>query len=202
MLTLPNVTIVVVDCFNYNSAAKALLHSISKINFGKALYLSDKIYKTREFDCKIIEKIKSREEYSKFMITKLGSYIKTEFCLVIQYDGFIIHPELWTDEFLDYDYIGSPWWYEDGYNVGNGGFSLRSKNLLNACRCFIGESKEFHPEDDFIGRQARHIFEQDFDIKFAPEDIAEKFSWERNDKYPAFKNNTFGFHGIRNFIFR
>ena len=29
--------------------------------------------------------------------------------MVVHADGFIVHPEMWRDEFLDYDYIGSPW---------------------------------------------------------------------------------------------
>ena len=33
------------------------------------------------------------------------------------------------------DYIGAPWpHFRDGHNVGNGGFSLRSRRLLEACR--------------------------------------------------------------------
>ena len=41
----------------------------------------------------------------------------------------------WRPEFLDYDYIGAVWPHVlDKYNVGNGGFSLRSKALLEACR--------------------------------------------------------------------
>jgi hypothetical protein len=201
MLTLPNVTIVIVDCLNYYSAVSALLHSIEKINFGKALILSDKKFKSREFDSKIIDEIKSKEEYSKFMIHGLNKFIRTDFALVIQYDGYIIHPELWTDEFLNYDYIGAPWWYDEN-NVGNGGFSLRSLKLLESLQYFIASKKELHPEDDFIGRKSRHILESDFDIKFAPEYIASKFSFEPNGKYPRFLNNTFGFHGITNFIFK
>ena len=29
--------------------------------------------------------------------------------LTIWTDGFIVHPEMWRDEFLKYDYIGAPW---------------------------------------------------------------------------------------------
>ena len=63
----------------------------------------------------------------------LKKYIDTDFCLIIQGDGFVIHPENWTDEFLKYDYIGAPWRNLAHYSfirVGNGGFSLRSKKLL------------------------------------------------------------------------
>ena len=60
----------------------------------------------------------------------LPNIIKTEFMLGIHDDGFVINPNLWTDQFLKYDYIGAPWshtipYYGQKYRVGNGGFSLR-----------------------------------------------------------------------------
>jgi len=83
MINLPNVTIVCIDCLNYESAIKALKHSITKIQFGKALFLSDKKFKSRFFDSKIIDRINSKENYSKFMIQDLNKFIKTDFCLVL-----------------------------------------------------------------------------------------------------------------------
>ncbi len=84
--------------------------------------------------------------YSKFMLQDLYKFVDTKFCLVIQSDGFVINPNLWTNQFLEYDYIGAPWPNEISvYNasinkidlaknrVGNGGFSLRSKRLLEVC---------------------------------------------------------------------
>ena len=37
------------------------------------------------------------------MVYELKDHIKTDFCLVVHADGFVIHPELWRDEFLDYE---------------------------------------------------------------------------------------------------
>ena len=59
----------------------------------------------------------------------LYKHINTDFCLVVQYDGKVSDPDLWNDDFLNYDYIGAAW--TDGY-VGNGGFTLRSKKLYDA----------------------------------------------------------------------
>ena len=47
--------------------------------------------------------------YSKFMLQDLYKFVDTKFCLVIQSDGFVINPNLWTNQFLEYDYIGAPW---------------------------------------------------------------------------------------------
>ena len=52
--------------------------------------------------------------------------------LIIQHDGFILNHKAWDNEFLNYDYIGAPvyWMGNKLIEVGNGGFSLRSKKLL------------------------------------------------------------------------
>lgn len=72
--------------------------------------------------------------YSTFSTKCLHYYMKSEFALVTQHDGFIIHPEAWREEFLDFDYIGAPWPENfGGERVGNSGFSLRSRAFLQAC---------------------------------------------------------------------
>ena len=201
-----NVTLVCIDCLNYMKAIRAILKSVEQIEFKEVLFLTDKSFSNPNFKTVIIDKIESKEEYSKFMITELGKYIETSHCLVIQYDGYVINPNLWTDEFLKYDYIGSPWWY-DSDNVGNGGFSLRSKKLLEVLEYYIEEGiidlndiKTYHPEDDRICREYGSMLKHDAGINFAPEHIAAKFSFEPNNKYKEFKNNTFGFHGIGQLI--
>jgi len=61
-------------------------------------------------------------------------------CLLVQPDGFVINPDKWDNQFFEYDYIGAPWeqvphsyldpWGKP-HRVGNGGFSFRSKKLLD-----------------------------------------------------------------------
>lgn len=193
---LSNVTLVCIDCLNYYSAQKAIEKSIENIDFGEVLFITDIEVFNPKYRSVIIPKIVSKELYSQFMFNVLVDYIETDFCLVIQYDGYVINPNLWSDEFLKYDYIGAAWWY-DNNNVGNGGFSLRSRKLLQTLSAF--EPK--HPEDDAICRLYRKDLEILF-IKFAPESLAEKFSYEPNGKYPEFKNDTFGFHGIPKLIIK
>jgi hypothetical protein len=140
--------------------------------------------------------------YSHFMIFGLKSHITTDFCLVYQSDGSIINPSLWDNSFLNYDYIGAPW----GLNapipkrfkayrnysccVGNGGFSLRSKKLLD-----IGSTIPFFNgnEDLFLLLKNKQYL-LDNGIKIPDCDFARKFSIE----YPIDTNhtteNTFGFH--------
>lgn len=198
MINLNNITLICVDCLHHASAIKAINKSIENIEFGKVIFVTDKLLKSENFETVIIDRINSKEEYSKFMIFSLNTHVKTDYCLVIQYDGYVINPHLWRDEFLQYDYIGAPWWYKDKYNMGNGGFSLRSKKLLIACQ--KEKFQNYHPEDNAICRENRKKLENKYGLKYAPDPLAEKFSFEPNMLHPFFKNDTFGFHGVPNLI--
>ena len=137
--------------------------------------------------------IKTTKEYSNFLLTGLRQYVFSTHVLVIQWDSFIIHPELWTDDFLKYDYIGAVWPHHPETPVGNGGFSLRSTKLLDA---LVGpEIPKRHPEDFCICIDNRERLEKEFDIRFAPTAVAERFAVERSTWHPAF-----GFHGFFNFV--
>lgn len=133
---------------------------------------------------KIINKdINSKKEYSHFMIKEINKYVETDYVLIIQYDWFILNPNAWTDEFLKYDYIGAPWWYNDDNNVWNWWFCLRSKKLLE----ILANDEniiDIHPEDHHICRTYWDYLKSKW-IKFAPEEIAKKFSIEWSLKPPA-----------------
>lgn len=110
----------------------------------------------------------------------------------MQWDGFVVRPEAWDPGFLDFDYIGAIWpQFDDGAVVGNGGFSLRSKRLLEACQSLDVSS---HPEDVTICRTHRVLLEQEFGIRFADPATAARFSYERSNRTGA----EFGFHGAFN----
>jgi hypothetical protein len=194
MLKLHDITIVCVDCKNYHQATKALLKSIRCIEFGGIEFFSD--IHLKGITTTIIDKINCKEMYSEFIFKKLNDYIQTKYVLIIQYDGYIINPHFWCNDFLNYDYIGAPWWYSE-YNVGNGGFSLRSKKLLDE----LSKPEYIHryPEDDMICRHyGATLIEKGF--RFANDKVASKFSFEPNARGVLFMNNTFGFHGIPKLI--
>jgi ADP-heptose:LPS heptosyltransferase len=189
MKNLPNVTLICVDTVNYGKAIDAISQSLNQIQPAKTIWFTD-IHMKDSFDVVQIPTVKSKDEYSHFIIKKLGEYIKTSHVLVIQADGYVLDGDAWSDEFLQYDYIGAPWLYPDGRNVGNGGFSLRSAKLQK----ILMEDpyiEYIYPEDEAIGRLYRHYLEKKYDIKFAPEELAHKFAYELNQPTQP----TFGFHG-------
>jgi hypothetical protein len=139
-----------------------------------------------------IRTMSSIDDYNRFVLKGLIDHIDTDFVLVAQFDGFIVSPDLWSDDFLEYDYIGAVWPNSPAYPVGNGGFSLRSRKLLKALTDDrIGLFPEPHGEDEYICRYYRSYLETRHGIRFAPVEVAERFSVESGRIRP-----TFGFHGL------
>ena len=204
MIELDNVTLVCIDTKNRIPSLSIMKKMARLIKFKKCLYFTNNIDK--QDDIEIIEipdikGIRGPNSYSHFCVKELGKYITTDFCLVVQHDGFILNPEMWTDEFLKYDYIGAAW--PDGYyvnRVGNGGFSLRSKKFLDAC-IDIFKDEDIMDNEDLLICVLRY---EDFikrGIKYAPVNLAVKFSIE--DLIPEITSmHTFGFHGTSTKIAR
>jgi hypothetical protein len=191
-LHLPSVTLAIVDCLDLGRAIKAVEYSKRNIDFGDIKILTS-IQNDHPNSVKI-DCIRSKEEYSFFCIKLLHKYIDTPHVLLIQYDGFVLNHEGWQDDFLKYDYVGPPWWFQDGHNVGNGGFSLRSQKLLNALQ--DEGIKQYHPEDAVIGRTYRTFLENKYGVKFAPEVLADRFGIEWSMKTGWELKGRFGFHGF------
>lgn len=142
--------------------------------------------------------------YNKFMIQELNQFVDTDFVLTFQNDGFILNPEKWDSDFLNYDWIGAPWPNDLKSRVGNGGFSLRSKKMLEFCENMeyvdnvgLNPNSNCTPEDHLI---CRENYEKCLDagLKFAPISLAKKFSYEMpiDDDRTFNPLNTFGFHGV------
>lgn len=135
------------------------------------------------------------EGYARFVLQELHRHIETSHILLIQHDGFVLNPAAWTDEFLDYDYIGAPLWFSDGANVGNGGFSLRSKRLLE-CTSKLIKGPVWNPEDLLIFRDYRRQLEG-MGMRFAPEELASKFCIDGSGNKGTVWEGQFGFHNFR-----
>lgn len=208
MLDLSKITLVAIDnTSRIANTIKAIYTCIEQANFGSVKLITSKDYiekyQKELFNDKILVEemvypVTDINLYSKYVLYELYRHVDTEFCLLIQDHAFIINSDSWTDEFLKYDYIGAPWPYrENSYltpfgehiRVGNGGFSLRSKKLLEVplkkeipFDCTTGDFyKHFNAnnfaEDGNICVHNRHLF-IDEGCKFAPLELAAKFSYE------------------------
>jgi hypothetical protein len=186
MIDLQNVTLVVIDCKFYDGAKIAIEECKKYCNFKDIKVFSDIPFYENTI---LIQKINSKLTYSEFVFKHLVNFIDTDFFMIAQYDGYILNDN-WKPEFLHYDYIGACWEY-DINNVGNGGFSIRSKRLMLELQ--KPEFSIIHPEDYRICRFYRAELEKR-GFTFAPDELANQFSWEENKRYPAY-NNQFGWHG-------
>lgn len=202
-LHLPTVTLVCVDCVNPLTAVSAIQKSMRHISFGSIKFITNAILVGKTMATNPlpgiewinITEIKSKEEYSSFMLKELSKYIETEFVLIIQADGYVINYKAWDSSFLDYSMVGACWeWYNDDMRCGNQGFGLRSKKLLDIS-ANDNHISELHPEDHILGRVYRKYLEDTYQIKFAPDEVCRKFSIEAWRNPNPVYNGQFGFHG-------
>ena len=194
---IPNVTLCCIDNQYTDLGFDALQKSTNSLSFEQVIYFTSPKFIAKKNSIKNlsiipIQHINNLETYSNFMIKELNKYIGTKYVIIVQWDGFITHPNLWRMEFLNFDYIGAPWPTSNGKLVGNGGFSLRSKKLLNALQ--DEKITAMHPEDQCICIENRTYLEQAHQIRFAPGELAEQFAFELQK--PAF--DCFGFHAVCN----
>ena len=196
-VAVPEVTLFSATSVALDATVNALRASMAEAKFGRVVLFSDRAPSGLE-DAGIehvpINVIRSKSDYSRFVLHELGKYITTPHALCVQWDGFVLNGRAWDERFLDFDYIGAPWpHFSDGHNVGNGGFSLRSKRLLSATAKLPYDDTV--AEDVLIGRVCRDLLQAQ-GIQFAPEEIAKRFSYERA---PA-TGGEFGFHGAFNLV--
>jgi len=194
-LHLPSVTLCCVDSTSRVPwALKALQRCVEAIEFGDAVLCTDRAsLGAHALPTGVrwveIEPLTSIEAYSHFMLKSLAPLVRTEHMLTVQWDGYVLDPGAWRDEFLHYDYIGAPWPHVAEPNkVGNGGFSLRSRRLLLALQEPAFEPG--NPEDVCICVTHRAALEAR-GIRFAPTVLASEFSVEEGGQ----RDGRFGFHG-------
>lgn len=191
-LDLPQVTLIAVTSINLEATLQAIEACQSQVRFAACKLLTHHAPARTlpGLDVIITTKITSADQYSRFILTDLAHHVQTSHCLVVQWDGHVVAADRWKPQFLEYDYVGASWpQFPDGYDIGNGGFSLRSRRLLEACR-----SSQFvlsHPEDVAIGRHNRRWLESQ-GLRFAPRDLADAFASERASSL----DDAFGFHGV------
>ncbi len=194
MLELSSVTLCCVDTVNPELALRALRLSVSRVRFARTLLLTDRARDASGIEVRLIAPLASREAYSEFVLKELVNHIDTEHVLLIQWDGYVVNPDSWRDQFLACDYIGAKWsWHDAAQRVGNGGFSLRSHKLLAALQ--DPRIQLAGPEDKTICRAFRPLLEREYGIVFGSEALADAFAFEAS--YPL--GRPFGFHGLFNF---
>lgn len=191
---LDQVTLCAVTSVNVAATVAALEACLAGMDFAACKLLTDKSVHGPDprIDVVAIPPIASAKDYSYFVLQQLADYVATSHCLLVQWDGHLLDARRWNPVFLEYDYVGASWpQFDDHYDVGNGGFSLRSRRLMDLCR--HPAFRQIHPEDLAVGRINRPFLEQNGQ-RFAPRDIADRFATERSGDLQT----SFGYHGVFN----
>ena len=194
-LKLPNVTLAAMTSVSVYETVKALQYSMRGIEFAQVVLITHKKpwYLPKEITYKHIDRLTNIDDFNYKIAYDLCDYIDTDYVLLVHHDGFVIHPEKWRDEFLDYDYIGSPWpipsdgkmhsfhdiygnWVRVGNSVG-----IRSKQLLEFPRKanleWTRDEEGLYNEDIFLCCRHKHEIEA-AGMKFAPLEVAKYFGHE------------------------
>lgn len=194
-LHLSDVTLVCVDTRTPELGIAAMQHCQRQVQFADALLFT---HPARVADVPagirpLPLQIDSVPAYSDFMLRGLLPHIHTSHLLVVQWDGYLLDATRWDPAWLQCDYLGAPLRGEPGERaVGNGGFSLRSRRLLQALQDPALVMR--HPEDICICHDHRAILEQGHGLRFGSLAQARRFAYER--LLPDAP--TFGFHGLFN----
>lgn len=130
MLVIPSVTLISLTGLGFRTQehVEALKKSSHKITFGAVKLIQ-------------LDSIVDITTWNEAVIFDLPKYVETSHCLFMHEDSEILNPQLWNSDWLDLDFIGSPWplprWkgeFEDTLGrvqrVGNS-VSLRSKKLMD-----------------------------------------------------------------------
>lgn len=199
-LDLSTVTLVLTDTECHKLSRMAIDDCLKHTDFKRVLVFTDLPDYFAGLNCELdIQRVKiwpNKFACGVFLWEEVPHHITTDHALCIQWDSWIIDPSAWQAAFLNYDYIGAPWWHKDGLNVGNGGFSLRSKKLLD----YVAKHHYLYPppiarnEDDLLCRAYRGSLEHR-GFTWAPEELAFQFAFERTRMKDV---KTFGYHGIFN----
>ena len=216
------IDLVSANCLSPEESLKALDYCNKSFSFNRTILFTSEKNINSDYEIVSIDKFQNIQDYSNFML-RIGNYTSSDHILVVQDDGHIVNPLNWDEKFLEYDYIGAPWpttakWRKRWKNknvsnaskvvkknrVGNGGFSLRSRKFLDYSAKF--DSCNGIAEDVFLCLE-NYTTAIDSNIKFAPFDVAFKFSAEvplkgrrlnkENANIYFDKSAHFGWHGKR-----
>jgi hypothetical protein len=223
MIKLDNVTLICVDGVGkFNPSIDAIKKSTTQIKFANLILLTSETFEKSDY-CKIIKIPKMNwNEYNRFIITKLSDYFNTDFVLLCQDDGYVSNAQMWSNDFLKYDYNGAPWPLdlmnqlmfnlEKGLDLNKSDFEEELKlNNYNGHNYRVGNggfslrskrlcefTKQFDnkylnkPEDNIISIYEKESIERN-GMKIAPLEIAAKFSVESATELNPFRDKNITF---------
>jgi len=211
LIEIPQVTLVAIDgSRDPAQTAISLADARSQAAFGRALLLSPVKPDAHSGFDRWGEWIEipplSLRGYNESCLAELHKHIASSHCLSIHTDSRIVNPAAWDESRLDYDYIGAPWppgHSGTEYRVGNSGFCLRSRALLEATSALPHDTivwrgtRKATCRDDVITCVMYRAHLESQGLRFAPVDAAARFAFENPTPEAPILHGQFGTHDGR-----
>lgn len=208
---LPDVTVVAVDgTMNAAASLASLASAASQMAFNRALLLSPVRPDGLASGAARVEWIEipplTLKGYNQFCLAQLHRFVATSHCLTVQSDSRIVNPDSWDDGWLAFDYVGAPWppgHTGTPYRVGNSGFCLRSRRLLEATASLPNDSYVWRGQqkpssrDDVITCVMYREQLEELGLRFAPVEVAARFAFESATPESPVLSHQFGTHELR-----
>ena len=196
--TRDDVTLVTIETMYHGLAKRAMEETLARVPFKHAMVFSDQDFLPGAKHIKIEHG--DMLSYCNLLLKGMLEHVETPYVIFQQWDAMVHDGSRWHDYFLLNDYIGAVWpWRPHGTNVGNGGFSLRSRKLLEALQApdiqLDPTSEHGVQEDNYIAIKHRPWLESQ-GIVFAPAPVADQFAMELNEG--GF--NAMAHHGFWNIV--
>lgn len=185
-----SITLVCYEIFEHQLAWRIINDALIKIIPAEVIILSDQKPEVSGARWVEVESNTPRMAAHRALWYDIPNLTDTSHFLNLEWDAGLLHPEVWDDRYLQYDYVGAPWWNYPPPRVGNGGFSLRSTRMM---RYVSNNLPLTTPEDTVLCRGYRPQLEAQGFV-WAPDNPACYFSYE--SYLPDCK--TFGYHHIYN----
>lgn len=204
-LQLPNVTCMCIDGVNARRAVNVLEHCKKLCDFGAVKLLT---HHNIDYPHKVeIVPLNTLIAYSIFCLTEMHKHVDTSHVLIVQRDGWILNTQTWNNDWLNYDYIAPLFVQHD--DVGSGGFSMRSKKMMEAAsiwtakksgRVWDGTDADAHKIQDRVGSYEDGVLSLSMkylNFNIAPMEEAAKFGQGGNRNPQYYYSHPFGYHGVR-----
>ena len=197
-MTVNDVTLVTIETMYHGLAKRAMEETLSRVPFKNVLVFSDQDFLPGSKHVQIEHG--NMFSYCNLLLKGMLEHVETSHVIFQQWDAMVHDGSKWRDYFLQNDYIGATWpWRPHGQNVGNGGFSLRSRRLLEALQAPHLQMNIFGEhgvqEDNYIGIVWRPELEAQ-GIEYAPAPVADQFSQELGEN----GHRAMAHHGLWNVV--
>lgn len=200
-----DVTLLAISSIEIPKTIWALEKSRERLNFGAVKLISDiKPELPMGITHEYCPRINNIMDFNHYVFKELYKHVDTSHCLMVQFHAWVINPDLWDDNWLNFSYLGAPWPIKEGsyianngerVRVGNGGFSLRSKRIMEIPSQLGWELRQeqsyFNEDGNLCAYWRKELLEMG--IVYGTLEEACRFSFE--NLIPENRGmRTFGFH--------